>query len=165
MNAIKRFFNHILANHSVLFFASVICIIVLIGTIVFHFVEHRDLFHSFYFTTITMATVGYGDMAPVTNTGKIVAIFYGFMGAPLFIGLTWIILQSKFQKIVKHSIHEYHKELKEVEHEAKKLTQNLIEQQEIQQETLKEIGATEPIIKKARWKKIFNLKRLFRKKK
>jgi len=35
-----------------------------------------------------MATVGYGDIAPVTYAGKILAIFYGFMGAPLFIGIT-----------------------------------------------------------------------------
>jgi len=27
-------------------------------------------------------------MAPLTVTGKIVAVFYGFMGAPLFIGFT-----------------------------------------------------------------------------
>jgi len=60
-----------------------------------------------------MATVGYGDMAPLTYGGKILSIIYWFMWAPLFIGLTWVILQSKFQKLIKHSIHAYHKEVKE----------------------------------------------------
>lgn len=62
-----------------------------------------------------MSTVGYGDMVPLTHGGKIVSIIYGFMGAPLFIWLTWVILQSKFQNLVKRSIHSYHKEVKETE--------------------------------------------------
>lgn len=111
----KKLLHEFIAQHSVLFFAIVILIIVIIGTLAFYCTESRDLFHSFYFTTITMATVGYGDMAPMTYPGKILAIIYGFMGAPLFIGLTWILFQSKFQKIVKNSIHAYHKEAKETE--------------------------------------------------
>jgi len=27
-------------------------------------------------------------VVPFTNAGKLVAMFYGFMGAPLFVGLT-----------------------------------------------------------------------------
>ncbi|MBU0626093.1 potassium channel family protein [Patescibacteria group bacterium] len=46
------------------------------------------MFNSFYFTSVTMATIGYGDVAPLTYGGKVTAIIYGFMGAPLFIGLT-----------------------------------------------------------------------------
>ncbi len=62
-----------------------------------------------------MSTIGYGDIAPITHAGKIVAIFYGFMGAPLFIWFTWIVFQSKIQKLLKASIHAYHKEAKEAE--------------------------------------------------
>ena len=62
-----------------------------------------------------MSTIGYGDMAPITYAGKIVSMFYGFMGAPLFIGFTWIVFQSKFQRMLKASIHAYHKEAKEAE--------------------------------------------------
>lgn len=54
-------------------------------------------------------------MAPVTHGGKIIAIIYGFMWAPLFIGLTWLLFQTRFQKLIKHSIHAYHKEAKETE--------------------------------------------------
>jgi len=105
-----------------------------------------------------MATVGYGDMAPVTYAGKIFAIIYGFMGAPLFIGLTWIILQSKFQKIVKGSIHEYHKELKEAAKAAKKLWEDLKKEHELQEETIEQIEEASPAAKKARWKKLFKRK-------
>lgn len=143
-----------LANHSILFFGSIIVLIVIIWTLCFHFVEQRDLFHSFYFTTVTMATVGYGDMAPLTNWGKILAILYGFMGAPLFIGLTWIILQSKFQKIVKWSIHEYHKEIKEAAKAAKQLGKDLQKEHELQEETIQDIEETATANTKARWKRL-----------
>ena len=155
MHLIKKFFTHFIANHSILFFAFIICIIVIIGTICFHFVEWRGMFSSFYFTTVTMSTIGYGDMAPLTHGGKIISIIYGFMGAPLFIGLTWILFQSKFQKIVKGSIHAYHKELKEAQEEAKKLWDDLKKEYELQQETIQEIEESAPSAKKTRWKKLF----------
>lgn len=164
MQAIKRFFNHALANHSILFFGTIIVIIVIIGTVCFHFIEHRDFFHSFYFTTVTMATVGYGDMAPITYGWKILAIFFWFMWAPLFIGITGILLQSKFQKIVRGSIHEYHKELKEAAEEAKKLWVDLKKEHQLQQETIEKIEESSPAAKKARWKKILDVKKMLRKK-
>ena len=155
MHIIKKFFTHLIANHSILFFVFVIVIIVIIGTFCFHIVEWRDIFSSFYFTSVTMSTIGYGDMAPLTHGGKVISIIYGFMGAPLFIGLTWILFQSKFQKMVKGSIHAYHKELKEAEKEAEKLWADLKKEHELQQETIKEIEETTPAVKKVRWKKIF----------
>jgi len=132
---IKKFFTHMIANHSILFFASIITIIVFMWTIWFYLAEWRSFFNSFYFTTVTMATVGYGDMAPMTYSGKILAIFYGFMGAPLFVGLTSIFLQTKFQNIVKNSIHNYHKEIKDAEH----LAEELKKENEIQKEKIEEI--------------------------
>jgi hypothetical protein len=155
MYLIKKFFNHILANHPIFFFGWIIVFIVILWVFGFHFVEWRDLFHSFYFTTVTMATVGYWDMAPLTYWGKILAILYWFMGAPIFIWITWIILQSKFQKIVKWSIHEYHKELKEATKEAKKLWVDLKKEHELQEETIKKIEESSPITKKTWWKKLF----------
>ena len=77
------------------------------------------------------------------------------MGAPLFIGLTGIILQSKFQKVVRGSIHEYHKELKEAAKAAKQLGQDLQKEHELQTETIEQIEESSPAVKKARWKRLF----------
>lgn len=80
------------------------------------------------------------------------------MGAPLFIWLTWIILQWKFQKMVKGSIHEYHKEIKEAQREADQLWENLKKQYELQKETIKEIQDITPSTDKSLWKKLFTRK-------
>jgi len=115
MHSIKKFFNEFIGEYPVLFFTILIVFIVALGTLSFHRAEWWDLFDSFYFTTVTMSTIGYGDMAPLTHGWKIVSIIYGFMWAPLFIGLTWLLFQTRFQKLIKHSIHAYHKEVKETE--------------------------------------------------
>lgn len=111
----KKELNEIIAKRTVFFLVCIIIGVVILGTIAFALVEGWHLFDAFYFTTVTMATVGYGDMAPVTYGGKVLSIIYGFMWAPLFIGLTWFILQSKFHQMVKNSIHSYHQEVKETE--------------------------------------------------
>ncbi len=135
MHAIKRFFNELIAEHTILFFIMIILIIILIGTIAFYNLEGWSFFNSLYFTSVTMSTIGYGDMAPITHAGKLVSMFYGFMGAPLFIGFTWIVFQSKFQKILKASIHAYHKEAKEAE----KIALELEKENKKQDKEIKEI--------------------------
>jgi len=51
-----------------------------IGTIFYHFVEHWTWLNSYYFSVVTLTTVGYGDFAPHTAAGKIFTTFYLFFG-------------------------------------------------------------------------------------
>ncbi|HSX53633.1 MAG TPA: potassium channel family protein [Patescibacteria group bacterium] len=50
------------------------------GTIVYHLVEKFSWLNSYYFSVITLATVGYGDLTPHTNFGKLFTTFYIFVG-------------------------------------------------------------------------------------
>lgn len=51
-----------------------------IGTIVYHLVEHFSWLDSYYFSVITLTTVGYGDLTPHTDAGKIFTTFYVLFG-------------------------------------------------------------------------------------
>ena len=61
--------------------ASVIALLVLTGGAVFyHFVEHFSWVNAFYFCTVTLTTVGYGDLVPKTTAGKVFTIIYILIG-------------------------------------------------------------------------------------
>ncbi len=55
---------------SLLFFLAV----VVCGTIGFHFIEDFSWATSTYFTIVTITTVGYGDIAPQTDAGRLFSI-------------------------------------------------------------------------------------------
>jgi hypothetical protein len=50
------------------------------GAIFFHYVESLSWLNSFYFCIITLTTVGYGDITPHTDAGKIFDMFYVLAG-------------------------------------------------------------------------------------
>lgn len=47
---------------------------IFLGTIGYYFVEDMSLFDSFYMTLITISTVGFSEIKPLTNYGRIVTI-------------------------------------------------------------------------------------------
>ena len=55
-------------------------IVILGGTLVYHFVEKLSYVDAYYFSAVTLATVGYGDITPHTTFGKIFTTFYILTG-------------------------------------------------------------------------------------
>src|SRR5690348_16333400 len=51
-----------------------------IGTVFYHIVEKLQWLDSIYFSTVTLTTVGYGDITPHTNAGKLFTIGYILCG-------------------------------------------------------------------------------------
>nr|WP_275411560.1 potassium channel family protein [Shimia biformata] len=61
--------------------------ILLSGTIFYVRVEGWTWIDALYFSAATMSTVGYGDLAPQTDIGKIFTVIYIFMGIGVFVAL------------------------------------------------------------------------------
>ena len=62
----------------VLFITTVI--VILIGTVFYHAVEDLKWLDAVYFSVITLTTVGYGDITPQTDAGKLFTIIYIITG-------------------------------------------------------------------------------------
>jgi len=50
------------------------------GAVMYHFLEGWNWIDCFYFSIITLSTIGYGDFSPATDAGKIFTIFYIILG-------------------------------------------------------------------------------------
>jgi hypothetical protein len=59
----------------------------LIGMLVYHRLEGWSLFDALYFSVITLATVGYGDLVPTTPIAKLFTIFYVINGVSILVAL------------------------------------------------------------------------------
>jgi len=55
-------------------------VVLILGSIVYHYLEGWNWLDSLYFSVITLTTVGYGDFAPQTDGGKIFTIIYIIVG-------------------------------------------------------------------------------------
>ena len=65
------------ASRGILLMAALLLVA---GTVIFMFIEGFSPLDSFYFCFITLATIGYGDITPTTDLGKLVTVVYGIAG-------------------------------------------------------------------------------------
>jgi voltage-gated potassium channel len=54
--------------------------LIVIGTVFYSLVEGWSVIDSFYFSVVTLTTVGYGDFSPDTPVAKLFTTIYIFMG-------------------------------------------------------------------------------------
>lgn len=92
-DALERYTYHMLATTT----------LVLIGTatVFYHFVEDLRWVDSIYFSVITVATVGYGDITPHTDAGKIFTIFYVLFGIGLIAAFASSLVRRAGQRRIE----------------------------------------------------------------
>jgi len=55
-------------------------LIIVVGAYAYSNVEGWSGLDSLYFVVVTVTTIGYGDLVPQTNLGKIFTMFFSFLG-------------------------------------------------------------------------------------
>jgi hypothetical protein len=83
-------------------FLVVLLIVMGLGILGFMIIEDLSLADAFYFSIVTIATVGYGDIHPATQAGKILAVVLIITGVGTFLGVvanaTEIMLNRRERK-------------------------------------------------------------------
>lgn len=68
------------------------------GTVFYHHIENLKWLDSVYFSVITLTTVGYGDITPKTDAGKIFTIFYVLIGIGVIAGTANYLLRHALNR-------------------------------------------------------------------
>jgi voltage-gated potassium channel len=67
---------------------------ILIGTVAFSWLERWSIVDSLYFSVVTLATVGFGDLHPTTDAAKLFTVVYILAGLG--------VLAAFISEITKH---------------------------------------------------------------
>ena len=97
MSEMKRFFEDLKKNKAGMRGILAIIIIFAYGIIGSYFIMGLDINNSIYYTIITVATVGYGDIIPVTHIQKFFSTTLALTGIGLIAYIFTIIINS-FEK-------------------------------------------------------------------
>jgi hypothetical protein len=94
---VRRLFyglRHALRQPEVQGAAQLALSLILIATIFYWLVEGWSLLDAAYFSVVTIATVGFGDLAPHTTLGKIFTIGYIVSGIGIFVAAITALAQA-----------------------------------------------------------------------
>jgi TRAP-type C4-dicarboxylate transport system permease small subunit len=86
---------------SLLFF---VLVILMIGTFFYHRVEGWRWLDSFYFSSISLTTVGYGDLTPKTDIGKIFTVFYIFSGVGVILSFITSVANKAHERTIAEEL-------------------------------------------------------------
>ena len=82
-DASHRTVRHMVGTHPGSALGSSVALLLVIATVVYHWLEGWSWVDSFYFSVVAVTTVGFGDFAPTTDASKLFAVFYILIGISL----------------------------------------------------------------------------------
>lgn len=75
----------------------IVTLLTIVGTLFYTWSEGWSVIDSFYFTVITITTVGYGDLSPTNDASKLFTVFLVLTG----VGLGFYVVTSFAEKFSK----------------------------------------------------------------
>ena len=98
-----------MTKRRILALVGVVALFIALGTVYFRHIEGWSWLDAYFFTVVTLSTVGYGSLVPVTAAGKIgatVLIFFGLGVVAVAIqqlGQFAIINQSETREVLREA--------------------------------------------------------------
>ena len=123
VNKIKMKFQKHLIAVLLIFFGSI-----LIGGYIYSVVEGWRILDSIYFVIMTMTTIGYGDFVPLTDFGKILTMFFSFIGVSMALYLVSLIGRVVFRAKIDKKLSKSREKRK-----LRQLTRKIKEEVEIEE--------------------------------
>ncbi len=97
-----RGMRHALGQPEVQGGAQLVVTLIVIATIFYRTVEGWSWLDAAYFSVVTIATVGYGDITPQTAIGKVFTIGYIFSGIGIFVSAGAALAQAMLRAKPPH---------------------------------------------------------------
>jgi len=84
--ALGRMYREMIKQPETRALLSLAGLVLTVGEIFYTQVEHWTVLNAIYFCVVTLATVGYGDITPTTDLGKMFTIVYIIVGLAIIGG-------------------------------------------------------------------------------
>lgn len=84
--------------------AIILAILITISSVIIAAVESISLIDSFWWSIVTLTTVGYGDIAPTTAIGRIIAVINMFVGIGLLAALSAALASALVERKRKEEL-------------------------------------------------------------
>ena len=98
--------------HKKFTFAIIVFLILLSGgALIYSSIEGWSYLDSLYFTVATVTTIGYGDIVPQTDIGKIFTIFFSFFGIGMAFYFFTLFGKYIYKKTFESKLKEHHDKL------------------------------------------------------
>jgi len=82
-------------QHTFKILSGAVVLLLGIATVVYHILEGWGWVDSFYFSSVAVTTVGFGDLTPSTSGSKLFTVFYVLTG----IGVVTTYLNERFYRL------------------------------------------------------------------
>ncbi len=79
-------------------------VILAAGTVLFRYLEDWTWVEAFYFTGVTVTTIGYGDIHPTHDASRILTVLFGIISVFLLFYTIGVIVETRFHKKIKEHI-------------------------------------------------------------
>ena len=99
MKGIKIIYNYSRRDRTGIYAVLIIVIILLYGILGSMYIMELNIYDSIYYTIITLATVGYGDIIPITPLQKIFSVTLALSGVGILAYIVTFIISSVTQNL------------------------------------------------------------------